>query len=187
MTTAKEASTAFMEGVDAADDASFGALFTATYAQLRSLAHGQRRRWRGQETMCTTALVNEAYLKLSRRKPEGWDSRAHFLHTAARAMRHILMDYAKRSRRAKRGGEKSHVPADEVRLVDESRIEELLALDEALTHLARENPRRAQVVECRFFAGMEVGETAEALGISPSTVMRDLRRGKAWLYLQLRA
>lgn len=167
-------------------DASLGELFAAAYAQLRSVAHDQRRRWRGQETLCTTALVSEAYLKLSRQAPGKWESRGHFLRVAARAMRHILMDYAKRSRRVKRGGESDHVPADEARLVDEARIEELLALDEALTRLAQENPRRAQVVECRFFAGLEVEETAEALGVSVSTVMRDLRRGKAWLYLQLK-
>jgi RNA polymerase sigma factor (TIGR02999 family) len=100
-------------------------------------------------------------------------------------MRHILVDYAARRRAAKRGGGRPHVHVDDARLIDDSRIEDLLALDEALTRLARLNPRQARVIECRFFAGLEVGETAEALALSPTTVKRDWRRGQAWLYRQL--
>lgn len=161
-------------------------LYTAAYATLRSLAHVQRIRWSGQETLSTTALVHEAYLKLSRQDAPRWRDRGHFLRVAARAMRHILIDYAERSRAAKRGGTSVHVPADQVPLIDASRIEDLLALNEALRRLERRNPRQARVVECRFFAGLDVEETAEALDVSPTTVKRDWRRGQAWLYRQLR-
>lgn len=160
-------------------------LFVAAYATLRRLARAQRHRWSGQETLCTTALVHEAYLKLSRQESLHWESRGHFLRVAARAMRHILINYAERSRAAKRGGDEVHVRADEAPLIDESLTEDLLALHEALSRLERRNPRQAEVVECRFFAGLDVEETAEALAVSPTTVKRDWRRGQAWLYRQL--
>lgn len=176
---------AFLEALAAGEDVPLGELFSAAYSRLHSLAHDQRRRWRGQETLSTTALVHEAYLKLSQQESPQWQSRGHFFRVAARAMRHILINYAERSRAAKRGGGSPHVAAEEVPLVHESRIEELLALDEALTRLEDLSPRQAQVVECRFFAGLDVEETAEALTVSPATVMRDWRRGKAWLYREL--
>lgn len=177
--------TAFVEALGAGEQVALGDLFTAAYARLHGLAHDQRRRWRGQETLSTTALVHEAYLKLSQQEEPRWESRGHFFRVAARAMRHILIDYAERSGTAKRGGDREHVPADDAEPIHESRIEELLALNEALTRLERRNARRARVVECRFFAGLDVEETAEALDISPATVVRDWSRGKAWLYLQL--
>lgn len=176
---------AFLEALAAGEDVSLGELFAAAYSRLHSLAHDQRRRWRGQETLSTTALVHEAYLKLSQQEAPRWQSRGHFFRVAARAMRHILINYAERSRAAKRGGDSRHVAAEDAPLIHESRIEELLALNEALTRLEGLSPRQAQVVECRFFAGLEVEETAEALAVSPATVMRDWRRGKAWLYREL--
>lgn len=176
---------AFLEALAAGEDVSLGELFSAAYSRLHSLAHDQRRRWRGQETLSTTALVHEAYLKLSQQESPQWQSRGHFFRVAARAMRHILINYAERSRAAKRGGGNPHVAVEGALLVHESRIEELLALDEALTRLEDLSPRQAQVVECRFFAGLDVEETAEALTVSPATVMRDWRRGKAWLYREL--
>lgn len=185
MDASDEEITAFVKALGAGEDVPLGALFSAAYSRLHSLAHDQRRRWSGQETLSTTALVHEAYLKLSQQDAPQWRDRGHFFRVAARAMRHILIDYAERSRAAKRGGDSVHVRAEDAPLIHESRVEELLALDEALTHLARQNPRQAEVVECRFFAGLEVEETAEALRISPATVMRDWRRGKAWLYVQL--
>lgn len=185
MAATDEETRAFLQALVADEEVSLSELFSAAYARLHSLARDQRRRWRGQETLSTTALVHEAYLKLSQQESPQWQSRGHFFRIAARAMRHILINYAERSRTAKRGGGSPHVPADETPLVQESRIEELLALNEALTQLEHLSPRQAQVVECRFFAGLEVEETAEALDVSPATVMRDWRRGKAWLYREL--
>ncbi|MGH9381858.1 MAG: ECF-type sigma factor [Thermoanaerobaculia bacterium] len=177
--------TALLEAMAAGDEAPLSELFSATYARLYSLARDQRRRWRGQETLSTTALVHEAYLKLSQQESPRWQSRGHFFRVAARAMRHILINYAERSRTAKRGGGREHIPAEDAALVHETRVEELLALDEALTRLEQLSPRQAQVVECRFFAGLDVEETAEALAVSEATVMRDWRRGKTWLYREL--
>lgn len=185
MDTTNEEITAFIESLGAGKGVQVEELFSAAYAELHSLAHDQRRRWSGQETLSTTALVHEAYVKLSQQEPARWRDQAHFFRVAARAMRHILINYAQRSRAAKRGGGSEHVPAEKAPLIQESRIEELLALNEALTRLERLSPRQARVVECRFFAGLSVEETAEALGVSPSTVMRDWRLGKAWLYRRL--
>lgn len=187
-----------------AKDVELGDLFPAAYERLRNLAHAQRRHWNQQETLSTTALVHEVYLKLSRQDEARWRDKAHFLRVAARAMRHILIDYAEARQAAKRGDglrlsphrsgleelaenaeDRGGSPWDGV--AAESRLEELLDLDEALTRLARLNPRQAQVVELRFFAGLDVEETAEALGVAAITVMRDWRRGKAWLYLQLKS
>jgi len=185
-----------------AKDIAIGDLFPAAYERLRSLAHVQRRRWSPQETLSTTVLVHEAYLKLSRQDEARWHDKSHFLRVAARAMRHILIDYAESRQAAKRGdgaplarlgvatatGEADDTSDGLWNVASaESRLEDLLDLDEALTRLAQQNPRQAQVVEMRFFAGLDVEETAEALGVAAITVMRDWRRGKAWLYLQLKA
>lgn len=185
MDTADQDITAFLQAVGAGEDEALGELFTAAYAKLRGLAHAQRRRWHGQETLSTTALVHEAYLKLSRQGSPQWRDRGHFFGVAARAMRHILINYARRSRAVKRGGGMARVPAEDARLMDEQRTEELLALDEALTRLEGFSSRQARVVECRFFAGLGIEETAEALAISPATVKRDWRRSQAWLYREL--
>lgn len=176
--------TAFLDALGG-EDVALGELFSAGYRELRGLAHAQRRRWSGLETLSTTALVHEAYLKLSRHDAPQWRDRGHFFRVAARAMRFILINYAERSRAMKRGGGAAHTSADELPLAEESRLEELLSLDQALHRLARRNRRWAQVVECRVFAGLEVEETAEALDVSPTTVKRDWRRAQAWLYAQL--
>lgn len=177
--------TALVEALGAGEDLPLDELFATVYGKLHNVARGQRRRWKGQHTLSTTALVHEAYMKLSHHDAQ-WRDRSHFLRVASRTMRHILINYAERSRAQKRDGGVC-MGADEPLLVDESKLDELLALDQALTRLAAENPRQARVVECRFFADLDVEETAEALGIAPITVMRDWRRGKAWLYLQLQA
>lgn len=177
--------TTFLEALGAGDGPALGELFSASYEEVHRLAHFQRRRWSGQETLSTTVLVHEAYLKLCQQDPTLWRDRGHFLRVVTRAMRHILINYAKRSRRLKRGGESTHVPADDVAAIEASRIEDVLVLDEALSRLARRHPRWAQVVECRAFAGLDVKETAEALDISPRTVKRDWQRGQAWLFHQL--
>lgn len=177
--------TDYLHALGAGEDAALGELFSAAYAVLHDLAHAQRRRWVGEETLSTTALVHEAYLKLSEQDSPRWRSREHFFGVASRAMRHILIDYAERRHAVKRGGGSTPLPADQTPLIDDSRIEDMLALDEALTLLARQNPRQVRVVECRFFAGLEVRDTAAALDISPTTVKRDWRRAQAWLYRQL--
>lgn len=174
--------TAFIDAIGRGEDTALSELFSSTYEQLHRVAHGQRGRWDGQQTLSTTVLVHEAYLKLSRQNAPHWRDRGHFFRVAAQAMRHILVDYAKRAKRAKRGSDAEHVSLDDASPAEASRIEELLALDDALTRLEKENPRWAQVVECRFFAGLEIDETAEALGISPATVKRDWSRGQACLY-----
>lgn len=174
--------TAFVDALSAGDDEALGDLFSAAYDGLHRLAHSQRAGWNGQHTLSTTVLVHEAYLKLSEQDAPRWQDRGHFFRVAGRAMRHILINYAERSRANKRGGTSIHVSVDEAQLIDESRAEDLLALDEALTRLAHQNPRWAQVIECRLFAGLEVEETAEALGISTATVKRDWRHGQAWLF-----
>jgi len=162
------------------------ALFPLIYRELSELAHRLRRRWRGELTLNTTALIHEAYLKLADR-PLQAESRAHFVALAAKAMRHILINYARDRRTRKRGG------AAEMQTLEESTLgpsqpslssrqaEELLALDEALQALERIDRRQSQIVECRFFGGMTVDETAAVLAISPRTVKRDWTLAQAWL------
>ena len=161
---------------DAVDD-----LFRAVYDELRRIAHGQRRRWHGDETMDTTALVHEAYLKLVKQDEVDWHDRAHFYAVAATAMRHILTNYAERRLAAKRGGGSPHIPLDEANPISEEGAEDLLALNEALERLGEIDPRQSRVVECRFFAGLGIRETAEALGVSHATIERDWALASAWL------
>lgn len=162
-------------------------LFQAVYGELRRLAHGHRRAWRGNETLGTTALVNEAYLKLTRQREVPWQDRGQFFATASKAMRHILINYAERRRAAKRGGAQEPLPLDEGLVVSDDTAEELLALDQALHRLHELSPRQTQVVECRFFGGLDVKQTAEALAISPTTVKRDWAMASAWLKREIGA
>lgn len=177
--------TAFIDALDIGEEMGVGDLFASAYAELRGVARDQRRNWSGLETLSTTAVVHEAYLKLAQQDAPAWRDRGHFFRIAARAMRFILIDYAERSRAAKRGGGRRHLPVDEALLADTSQLEEMLALHQALARLERRSRRWAQVVECRVFAGLGVEETAEALGVSPTTVKRDWRYAQAWLYEQL--
>ncbi|MGH9380592.1 MAG: sigma-70 family RNA polymerase sigma factor [Thermoanaerobaculia bacterium] len=185
MATAEHEITRLLEAAAGGNDRALEDLFVCVYAQLRRLAHMQRARWRGDETLCTTALVHEAYLRLSQQHQFQWENRAHFFNAASKAMRHILVDYARKQKAAKRGGEKSKVPADSVPLVADDAVEELLALNEALDRLGELDERQSRVVECRFFAGLGIEETAEALGVSTRTVKRDWRSAQAWLYREL--
>lgn len=182
MDTTDREVTEFLYALGIGEKMTLGGLFSETYVRLRDLAHTQRRHWFGNETLGTTALVHEAYLKLSENEPCRWKNRGHFFSVAARAMRHTLINYAKHARREKRGGDSPHISIEEASPALDSQIEELLSLDEALTRLERLSPRQARVVECRFFAGLDVVETAEALDISLATVKRDWKRGQAWLY-----
>lgn len=164
-----------------------GELFALVYEELRSQAHRHRVRWHGDYTFNTTALVHETYLKLVDLTQARWDSRVHFLAVAARAMRHILIDYARRRQAEKRGGDVQKLSLEEMATeikeitMTEERAEVLVSLGEALRRLEKESAREAQVVECRFFGGMTVEETAAALGISERTVKRDWALALAWL------
>jgi len=133
----------------------------------------------------TTALVNEAYLRLVDQKEVHWKNRAHFFGIAAQLMRRILVDDARDRVRAKRGGKALRVPLDEGATVARGRAAELIALDDALVELAAIDARRSRVVELRFFGGLSVAETSEVLGISPNTVVRDWNMAKAWLYREV--
>ncbi len=151
------------------------------YAELHRLAHGYMRGEHAGHSFQTTALVNEAYLRLVDYKRMHWQDRAHFFAVSAQLMRRILVDYARRQN-LKRGAGVQRVSFEESALVDGERPADLVALDDALNELARFDARKAQVVELRFFGGLSVDETAEVLKISPVTVRRDWSTAKLWLY-----
>ena len=150
------------------------------YQELRAIAADYMRRERPEHTLQPTALVHEAYLRLSGRSA-GWESRAHFVRVAARAMRRVLIDHARRKRATKRGGERDREPLDQVTAAMEGVSSDLLALDEALDRLSAIDPRMAQVVELRFFAGLTIDDTAKVMGISRGTVKNDWALARAWL------
>jgi RNA polymerase sigma-70 factor (ECF subfamily) len=149
--------------------------------ELRRIAHRAMRSERPGHTLQTTALVNEAYLRLVDQSRVNWQNRAHFLGVAAGLMRQILVDHARRVCRAKRGGGVQHLPLDEGLVYSPAMSESLLVVDEALSRLAEFDARKARVVELRYFAGMSVEEAAEALGVHPNTVIHDWSLAKAWL------
>jgi RNA polymerase sigma factor (TIGR02999 family) len=182
-----------LQELRAGNRGAFDELFPLVYDELHLIAERQRRRWEGDETLNTTALVNEAYLKLVDQSAPDWRSRAHFLAVASTAMRQILMDYAKRKRAAKRGGRRPHVALHEIEAAlheaeDPSgvRDEVLVALDNSLRRLDQRDQRQTKIVECRFFGGMSIEDTAEALGVSPATVKRGWSMAQAWLYRDLK-
>jgi RNA polymerase sigma factor (TIGR02999 family) len=160
-------------------------VFPALYAELRRVAHRHLGGERTGHTLGTTALVHEAYLELARLEHVRWPGRPYVLAAASRAMRRILIDHAVARRAQKRGGGAVAEPLVDAVAMAESRGDELLALDEALDRLTLVNERYARVVECRFFGGMSVEETAEALGTSPATVKRDWTLARAWLNREL--
>ncbi|MBV8910398.1 MAG: sigma-70 family RNA polymerase sigma factor, partial [Gammaproteobacteria bacterium] len=133
-------------------------------------------------TLQTTALLNEAYIKLVDSRRVQWQDRAHFLAVAAQLMRRILVDLARTRGSQKRGGEVNRVPLEKAINLHQPRTRDLMQLDDALTNLAAKHPRKAQVIEMRFFGGLSVSETAEALGISEDTVLREWRLARAWLF-----
>lgn len=170
---------------DVQEQAFIRQLTAELYGNMKRLAQAQRRRFRASETLQTTALVSEAYLKLIRNP--GWRSREHFLNTAAMVMRQVLVDYARSRLTAKRGGgqEQSLDTIDEVELVLGQSSEQVLSIDLALTRLAELEPRLAKIVEYRFFAGYGDDECASLLNISPRTVQRDWLKARAWLFQEL--
>jgi RNA polymerase sigma factor (TIGR02999 family) len=178
--------------VEDGEDGAVDDLFGLVYDELTALARRQRARWHGNDTLNTTALVHEAYLKLVDQERIGVEGRAHFFALAARAMRHILSNYARDQRRQKRGGAYDHVSVDAVQVaaggelvLDGGTADTLVALDEALARLEALSPRQSRVVECRFYGQMTVPETAAALGISPASVKRDWAVAQAWLHREV--
>lgn len=160
-------------------------LMPLVYSELKSMAHGQRRGWRDQRSPGTTSLVHEAYLKLVDQTQIEWQNRAQFFYIASRAMRSVLIDNARRAMRQKREGERRAIPLSDAYLVSQERGDELLALDSALSHLEGVDERLARIVECRFFGGLSVEETAESLSVSVATVKRGWNLARGWLYREL--
>ena len=162
------------------------ALMNLVYDELHRQAHRYLQKERGGHTLQTTALVHEAYLKLSEQKSVAWESRSHFFALAATMMRRILIDYAKSKHRIRRGGSKDDLPLETALTVAVSDANfDLLELDEALERLEEKDEPLARIVELRFFSGLDVVETAEVLGVSESTVKRDWAMAKAWLHREL--
>jgi RNA polymerase sigma factor (TIGR02999 family) len=168
------------------DSRALDELMPLVYDELRRMAHRHMANERPNHTLQATALVNEAFLRMKDGVAAKWQNRAQFFGVAAQMMRHILVDYARRHNRAKRGGGAQQVSLDDAMLVSKDKADELLALDDALCKLEQFDKRRSQVATMRFFAGLSVEETAEALGISEETVTRDWRLARAWLQNELK-
>ena len=166
------------------DQSALAQLTPIVYDELHRLAHYYVKRERAGHSLQTTALVNEAYVRLVDYKRMHWKNRAHFVAVSAQAMRRILVDRARR-RNAKRGADVDHVALDAEAVLCTDRSDDFVSLDDALTALAERAPRKAKVVELRFFGGLSVDETAEVLRVSPITVMREWKSAKAWLYREL--
>jgi RNA polymerase sigma factor (TIGR02999 family) len=160
-------------------------LLPLVYDELRTVAHRLLQRENTGHTLTTTALVHESYLRLVDQRRVEWTDRAHFFAVAAMAMRRILVDYARKQRATKRGAGQPALPLDDAVALADERAEELLALNEALTRLARLDGRLARVVECRFFGGLTTEETAAALAVTARTVERDWAKARSWLYQEL--
>ena len=163
------------------DQSALDKLMPLVYEELHRLAHQHMRREQAGHVLQTSALVNEAYLRLVDQPQVHWENRTHFFGIAARLMRQILVDEARRRKGAKRGGAMIQVSLDDASEVVQGQAENVLAIDEALTRLAGKDSRQSQIVELRFFGGLSIEETAEVLKVSPGTVMRDWTFARAWL------
>jgi RNA polymerase sigma-70 factor, ECF subfamily len=183
---AQQRVTELLEQWSHGDDSALAKLTPLVYEELRRLAHRQMSAERPDHTLQTTALVNEAYLRLADQIHPRWQNRAHFFAVAARAMRRILVSYARSRRSEKRGGGAVKMELDEAAFVSPEESKEIIGLHEALERLATLDSRKAQVVELKYFGGLNYEEMAEVLKISPVTVRRDWRFAKAWLYTELR-
>ena len=164
------------------DKAALDQLVPLVYPELRRLAKRHMDREDPAHTLQTSALINEAYLKLVDQQNVEWQNRAHFFAVAAQVMRHILVDHARTRNYAKRGGGAPKLPLDEAAALTEQRAGQLIALDDALRDFAALDERKSQIIELRFFGGLSLEETAEVMKISPSTVQREWRAAKAWLH-----
>jgi RNA polymerase sigma factor (TIGR02999 family) len=167
------------------DDAALVKLTPLVYEELRRVAHHYLSGQRSGHTLQTTALVNEAYLRLADQTNPHWQNRAHFFAVAARAMRQILVSYARSNRAQKRGGGAARIELDEAAILSPEQSQEIIDLHEALERLETLDPRKAQVVELKFFGGLSYDEIAEVLKIARVTVRRDWEFAKLWLYTEL--
>jgi len=162
-------------------------LMLVIYRELRRLAGAHLRRERSDHTLQATALVNEVFLKLIEHQNCSWENRNHFFAIASTMMRHVLVDYARKRNRQKRGGGETHAEFEEERFLSEQKSAEILELDDALERLSQLEPRQMRVVELRFFGGLSVEQSAEVLGVSPKTVKRDWNVARAWLHRELKS
>ena len=167
------------------DQSAFDRLMPLIDEELRRLAHRYMSRERAGHTLQTTALVNEAFVRLVNRKNVNWQNRAHFYGIAAQLMRTILVDHARSHACAKRGGGALKLELDVALVMSQKKASEVIALDDALKELARLDPQQSRIVELRFFGGLTVEETAEVLQLSPATIKREWSTAKAWLYHEL--
>ena len=181
MTPSPHEVTQLLKDWSSGNQAALDKLTPLVYEELHRLAHRYMNRERPGNSLQTSGLVHEAFLKLVDQRNVRWQNRAHFFGIAAQLMRRILVDYARNRQYAKRGGNAYQVSLDEGLIVSEERGAEVVALDEALVGLAVIDSRKSQIVELRFFGGLSIDETAEVLGVSPGTVMRDWTLAKAWL------
>lgn len=180
--------TQLLQGWRGGDRKALDALLPIVYKELRRLAHFQLRQERPDHTLQSAALVHEAYVRLVGLSPPRWESRSHFFAIAAQQMRQILVDYARRHRAEKRGGGEAPVSLEDTAALSPRKRKDVdvVALDDALTALAQIDPRKAQVVELRFFGGLNFEETAEVLKVSAVTVSRDWTMAKAWLHREMK-
>ena len=167
------------------DQAALDKLVPVVDRELRRLAHHYMSRERADHTLQTTALVNEAFVRLVNRKSVQWQNRAHFFGLAAQLMRTILVDHARSHACEKRGGGAGKLELDEALAVSQQKASEVIALDDALKELALIDPQQSRIVELRFFGGLTVEEAAEVLHVSPATIKREWSSAKAWLYREL--
>lgn len=179
--------TQLLQGWRAGDRKALDQLLPVVYKELQRLAHFQLRNERSDHTLQSTALVNEAYLRLVGMNSPQWEGRSHFFAIAAQLMRQILVDYARRHRASKRGGHIEKLSLDDTGFFErgKSRDMDVVALDDALTTLAKIDSRKAQVVELRFFGGLNFEETAKVLKVSSITVQRDWSTARAWLHREM--
>jgi RNA polymerase sigma-70 factor, ECF subfamily len=185
MTTLSQNLTDLLHEWQQGDRQALDKLTSLVYDELRRIAHRYMQGEREGHTLDTTALVNEAYVRLAGQQKIEWQNRAHFFAVTAQVMRHILVDHARRRHYAKRGGHAQRVTLEEEAVMTPERAAELVALDEALKELAKLDPRKSRVVELRYFGGLSLEETADILDVSTMTVRRDWRAAKAWLYKEV--
>jgi RNA polymerase sigma factor (TIGR02999 family) len=177
--------TSLLQSWSRGDDAAMAELTPLVLAELRDMARAYMRRERANHSLQATGLVNECYVRLLQARPVDWQNRAHFFALSARLMRRILVDFARSRQYSKRGGGAEHVAFDDAQLVVVEPGRDLVALDDALTALAAIDERKSQVVEMRFFGGLTNEETADLLGVSAKTVMREWQSAKVWLLREL--
>ena len=178
--------TTLLNRLENGDQEAAAQLVPLVYQELHRLAARCLRHERPGHTLQATALVHEAYIKLTAQRSAGWQNRAQFFAVASQAMRRILVDYARTQQRIRRGGKQQKVTLDEVVLVSPERTEELIAVHESLSRLEKLDPRQGRMVELRYFGGLTVEEVAHVLGVSSKTVIREWNTAKAWLYGDLK-